>query len=297
MDQTAVGVQRRLLHHRRTGAARLFAGEHPGHDGTGTFTVHLDADLQEAFPLAPVKSQHPVARDFGDGLRVIIILGVDAVLLLGLGAGDPAESPVIPAQFGAAGRIVGDFLCDDIPGTGQGRLSVGDFLVEIVCGDCLGVQGGILFQDGVGQRLQSPGLGNAGPGLALGFIGTVEVLHLGQRFGLGQRRRQFRRHGPLLGDGGGDLLLALVQPPQVLQAVAQIAQHLVVHRAGGLLAVAGNEGNRVALVDQVDGPLHVLDAQVQFCGQLFSMIRHSVSSFFFDTKPPDTLRRPPARPG
>ena len=235
--------------------------------------------------------------NLGQGFGVVVILGIDAVLILGFDAGNATESTVIPAQFGAAGGIVRNRLGDDVLCTGQSGGHIGHFLVEVVSGNRLGIQGSVLLQNGVGQRLQPPRLGNAGAGLALGLIGAVEILHFGQCFGLGQRGGQLRGHGSLLGDGGGDLLLALVQSPQVFQTVPQVAQHLVVHRAGGLLAVTGNERDGVALVDQVDGPLHILDTQIQFGGQLFSMIRHSVSSFSYDTKPEDIPHRSPPRPG
>ena len=141
------------------------------------------------------------------------------------------------------------------------------------------VKSGVLTQNRVRQRLQPARLGNARAGLALGLVGAVDVLDLRQRFGILQRGGQLGGHNALLGDGACDLGLALVQTAQIFQAVAQVAQHLVVHRAGGFLAVAGDKRDGVALVDQINGAPHVFEVQVQFGGKLFGMGLHRVGSF------------------
>ena len=297
MNQPAVGIQSSGFHQQRTGTAGLFAGKHPGRNGSGPLTVHLNGNFQIAFPLAAVQRQHTMPRNFGKRLGIVVILGIDTVLILGLGAGDPPKGPVIPAQFGTASRIVGHCLGQNILGAGQCRGHIGHFFIQILRSGSLGIKGRILFQDGVGQRLQTTGFGNAGPGLALGFIGAVDILHLSQSLGFFQRGGQFRSHGSLLGNGGSHFLLALIQPAQVFQPVAQVTEHLVIHGTSGFLTVAGNERDGVSLVDQINGSLHIFDTQVQFGSQLFSMILHSVSSFSYDTITTDTPHRQPPRPG
>ena len=274
MDETGVGVLRGGLHQQGAGPAGLFAGEHPRHDAGGTVGVHLDGHLQKAFPLAPVQRKDAVAGDFVQRLGVVVILGVDAVPLLGLLAGDAAKGLVVPAQLRPAGGIVGNALRDDVLRASQRGGGIGDLLIEIVQRGGGRVKIRFLGQNRLRQRLQAPRAGNAGAGLALGLVGTVQVLHLSQRFGGGDGGGQFGSHGVLLGDGFGDLLLALVKAPQILQTVAQIAQHLIVHGAGGLLAVAGDERDGVARVDEVDGALYVFDIEVQLSRELFGMVLH-----------------------
>jgi len=133
----------------------------------------------------------------------------------------------------------------------------------------------------IGQRLQAASAGDAGAGLALGLIRTIDILHLGQCFGTSQSGLQFRRHGVLRFNGAGHFFFTLIQSAQVFQAVAQVAQHLVIHRAGSFFAVAGNKWDGVPGIDQVNGTLYVFQAQVQFLRQLFGMIRHLCSHFLF----------------
>ena len=214
-------------------------------------------------------------------LGVVVILSVDAVLILGLDTGDAAEGAVVAAQFSAAGGIVRNSLGDDVLGTGQRSGGIGDFLVDIVRRCSVGVKGSVLLEQRIGQGLQPASLGDAGAGLALGLVGAVKVLDLGQRLGLGEGGSQFGGHGALLGDGGSDLLLALIQAAQIFQTVTQVTQHLVVHRAGDLLAVAGDKRDSIALVDQVDRPLDIFSRKIQFGSKLLCIIRHGILTFNF----------------
>ena len=194
--------------------------------------------------------------------RKIIVLGVNAVLLLGGLALHQAEGPVELAQLGPQGRVVAHLLGQDIPRARQGGLGVRHFLGYVLFGLRPHVQPGVLGQQRLGQGLQPPGFGHAGPGLALWLIGAVKVLHLGQGFGRRQRPFQLFGHGALLGDDRRHLALALFQPPQVVQPLGQGAQHLVVHGVGRFLAVAGDKGDGVALVDQRDGRRRILFGHV-----------------------------------
>ena len=78
-------------------------------------------------------------------LGVVVVLGVDAVLVLGLGAGDTAKRAVVAAQLGAAGGIIGDRLGNNILCPGQRRGSIWDLVVEVVRGGLLGVKCGCLL--------------------------------------------------------------------------------------------------------------------------------------------------------
>ena len=68
---------------------------------------------------------------------------------------------------------------------------------------------------------------------------------------------------PLFLQRGGDLAPALVQAAQVLQALVNLAQQLVVQRPGLLLAVAGDKGNGVAVVNQAQYVFALLGFQVK----------------------------------
>ena len=198
-----------------------------------------------------------MAGDLVQRLGVVVVLGVDAVLVLGLGAGDTAKRAVVAAQLGAAGGIIGDRLGNNILCPGQRRGGIGDLVVEVVRGGPLGVKCGVLAEDGRGQRLQTARLGDAGAGLALGLIRAVDVLDLGEGFRLGQCGGQLGRHRALLGDGGCDLILALIEAAEVFETVPEVTQDLVIHRACGFLTVAGDKRDRIALVDQFNRALHV----------------------------------------
>ena len=259
MNEAAVGVAGGGIHKLGAFAAGLFAGEHPADDARGTLGVDLNRDLQKALALAAVQCQHAVAGDLVQRLGVVVVLGVDAVLVLGLGAGDTAKRAVVAAQLGAAGGIIGDRLGNNILCPGQRRGGIGDLVVEVVRGGLLGVKCGVLAEDGRGQRLQTARLGDAGAGLALGLIRAVDVLDLGEGFRLGQCGGQLGRHRALLGDGGRDLILALIEAAEVFEAIPEVTQDLVIHRARGFLTVAGDKRDRIALVDQFNRALHVFD--------------------------------------
>ena len=145
MDQAAVGIQCRGFHNGSAGATGLFAGEHPGHNAPGALGFHGNAHLQKAFPLAAVQGQNTVARDFGDRLGIIIILGVYAVFVLSFYAFDHAERMVVAAQLGAAVSVIADGFGNDILCPGQSGCCIGDFLVQVVVGGCLRVKVSILL--------------------------------------------------------------------------------------------------------------------------------------------------------
>ncbi len=147
--------------------------------------------------------------------------------------------------------VIADGFGNDILCPGQSSCCIGDFLVQVVVGGCLRVKVSILLQGSIGQRLQAASAGDAGAGLALGLIRTIDILHLGQCFGTSQSGLQFWRHGVLRFNGAGHFFFTLIQSAQVFQAVAQVAQHLVIHRAGSFFAVSGNKWDGVPGIDQV----------------------------------------------
>ena len=170
----------------------------------------------------------------------------------------------------ADGRVVGDPLRRDVVGAREG---VGHGLhplvgVEVVPGG--GLRGRAvppLVEQQPGQGLQPLLPGHRGPGAALLLIRAVEVLHLRQGGGPVDGGGQLVGELALLLNGFFHRLPALRQPPQILEPVGQGADQLVVHGAVEFLAVAGDKGDGVALVQEGDDVLYVLLRAVQLPGQ------------------------------
>ena len=59
----------------------------------------------------------------------------------------------------------------------------------------------------------------------------------------------------------------------------KISQNLVVKRTRRLLAVTGNKGNGISLVDQLHGSFHLPALHLKFPGQCLNNV-HDVVSFF-----------------
>ena len=110
----------------------------------------------------------------------------------------------------------------------------------------------ILTEKQFRQWLEPLLLGDGGTGAAFLFIRTVEVFELGKGPCLSDGGSQFFRELALLLDGAEDGLAALLQIAKVLQTRLQRTQDCVVHCTVQLLAIAGDEGDGVALVQKPD---------------------------------------------
>ena len=276
-DQAVVGVLRRGLDKFHGGAA---GDDHVPPDGLeGPVPVQLHMDLQKALLLPPVDGQDLVALESGEGLGEVVVQPVDGVLLhrrLG------AELP-LPLQQGteglAEGGVVADGLGDDVGGAGKGvlRRLHALFAVHVFCRLCQrGRAVRPLGEQHLRQGRKTLFPGNGGPGAALLLVGAVQVLHLRQRPGGVDGERQLFRQLALLLDGLLHRLPALRQVPQVLEPLLQIPQGGVVHGAVELLAVPGDEGDGVALVQKVHHVFHVAGVFVQFRCQLLDDVLHGV---------------------
>ncbi len=129
-----------------------------------------------------------------------------------------------------------------------------------------------LLKDQIGQPLQPLLAGHVRARAPLGLVGAVEVLELGQGAGGQQPLPQLGRHLSLLLDAGHDRLAAILQRAQSVQQLLQPAQLLLVEHARLLLPVAGDEGERVPLVEERDGGLGLLQADIQFSGDTLGVV-------------------------
>ena len=113
---------------------------------------------------------------------------------------------------------------------------------------------------------------DTGSRAALGAVGLVEVFELGARVGAEKPLAQLGRELALLLDRGEDRGAALFERAQTLPLGVDLAQLLFVQPAGALLAVARDERDRVARVQQLDRRRHVGQAQPELpgdaCGQI-----------------------------
>ena len=213
-----------------------------------------------------------MSRQLGEGLLKVVVQPVDGVLLPG---GQPPQPPLTAQQLPqglADGGVIRQKLRHDVVGSLQG---VGGRLHPLLRVDeALRRLHGVgavppLGQQQLRQRRQPFFTGHGGTGAALLLIGAVQILHLRQRPGVVNGLRQLRRQLLLSLDGGLYLLPPLFQIPKIVQPVLQLSQGGVVHAAVKLLPVAGDEGNGVALIQQVDDVLHMDRRGSQLLSQKF----------------------------
>ena len=89
------------------------------------------------------------------------------------------------------------------------------------------------------------------------LVRAVEVFDLGERFGAVDGGGKFIGELALLIDGLFYGLAAIFKTAEVLEPLFERAQRRVVHRAVELLAVAGDKGDGVALVEQMHDVFNV----------------------------------------
>src|SRR5690349_6895557 len=120
----------------------------------------------------------------------------------------------------------------------------------------------------IGERLEARLLGDLRLGAALRLERQIDVLEPALAVGGADRRRERVVELSLLADrfeNGGAPVLELAQ---IAQAFFERAQLRVVERAGRLLAVAGDERNRRAAVEQLHGGADLLGAHAELAGDL-----------------------------
>ena len=184
------------------------------------------------------------------------------------------------AQALAQRRVVGDALGDDVARAGKGLFGRGDtlFLVYILCRlpERLGTVA-LLGKEQLCERLEPLFLRDRRAGAALGLVGAVEILKLGERRGVFDGGGELLRQLALLADRGEDGLAPLLQAAQVLQSGLERAQDRIVHRAVHFLAVARDEGDRVALVEQAHDVFDIFFLLSQLAGEKRGDLIHGLS--------------------
>ena len=214
VDQPVIGILAGCLDEFHGGGAGLHHSA--AHQRQRRVTVQQHGDREDALLLAPVDGQNLVSRQLGQRLVEVIVQAVDAVLIRG---GQAAEV-ALPRQQAPQGladiRVIGKHLGHDVVGALQGirhRLRA-LFRVDIVLRRQFRRRTiFLLSQQQQRQRLQPLLPRRRGAGAALLLIGTVEVLHLRQRFGTVDGGGQLLRQLPLLLDGLFHRLPALGQIP------------------------------------------------------------------------------------
>ena len=177
-------------------------------------------------------------------------------------------------------RILGEFFHEDLAGTVEDGLGVGEtgIGIEVAFRFCFRCQFGVV-QQRQRQRLDACFAGNLRLGAPFLFVGQVEVFQTLLGFGVFDFLAQFRRQFALFLDAGEHRRAPLFQFTQIAQTLGQGTQLRVIELAGGFLAVAGNERHAGAFVEKIDGGLDLRRTHVEFEGNaMFDGCEHGRGS-------------------
>ena len=208
-----------------------------------------------------------MSRRFLHRLLIIVIHFINTLCLFILG-GTGEQSflhgniPDVNAVIG----LIGDHLGNNIPGSLQSLSGILYFLLFI------NIFGGLLFQRMLRllfqqifrQAFQPFFSRHTGPGLPFGPVGTVKVFHHHEGFCRQNFFLQFIRKLSLLLNASDHLFFLFFQIAQIIQSFVKGSQNLIVQGACGLLAVTGDKGNGISLVDQFHSGLHLPFFHLEF---------------------------------
>ncbi len=240
--------------------------------------VDLEPHLELALALAAVDRQHAMRLERRQGLAIVPVHLVSALLLLCLVAhaldGQEAVAQVQLLDRGAVLRVLGDALGDDVHGALDGLLGarhrqlglLGVLLDE--GGRRRADLGGRPARQDIGQGLQALLLGDHAAGLLLALIGRVDVLDLREGGALADVAVELLAQLPLGEDGLDDLDAPGLQVGKALVQVYHVSDLDLVQLARALLSVAADEGHRTALRGQLHdgGGLARADGQLRGYG-------------------------------
>ena len=195
-------------------------------------------------------------RRHGSGalLKLEVVPVLRALLLLapGAGAGQHGLAGEEPPRLLAGVRVLADALGQDVHGAGQGLLGAGNASVPVheSLGGSGRVHGVVLRHQEVRQGGQALLGGDGGAGAALGAPRQVDVLQGGHRRGGRDGSPQLIRQKVALGQRVQDGGAALVQLRHPRGAVPDCGDDGLVQRSRRLLAVARDEGDGAAVVEE-----------------------------------------------
>ena len=243
--------------------------------------VDVDRDLQHAFVGSAAHGQKPVRRDAAQRRRGVEIVGIFGSFGL-LALHDLRVHDALAGE-GAAQAVAGLFVLrdafgDDVARPGEGVFG-GRYFGRDVTPGLLCRVAGPLCHDEVGERFQPPFAGHGGAGAAFGLVGQVEVLQLHRVPALLDAPAELRSQFPLLFDGREYGLAAGFEFGEAFQLLLDGAHLHFVERAGRLLAVAADEGDRRTVAQQAHGALHLRQGDSESSGDdLFDHVRKSLDA-------------------
>ena len=222
---------------------------------------------QDALLFAAQHGQNAVRRGFRQQFLSFIVDTVFLVLVNLVGnqtGGDAAVAQECLAQAVAQSGVLADEFRDDVARPGQSFFGRRHALLLADEAGGLALQIELpLRQQNFGQRLQTFLHRHRSAGLAFGAVRQIQILQDAHRVGLLYLLAQFRGQFALFGDGIQDGGAAFVQIQPLGIQVFDIADLHLIQRTGGLLAVAGDERNRRAGLQQVQRVPHLLLGKVQ----------------------------------
>ena len=225
----------------------------------------LDPHPQKLGPLAAIDRQESVCRDAVDPLAVVEVVAEVLLVLrqsladrlhpLASQAAGPLENASQPLpQIDSGTKVVGD----DVPyaeqhigggwNFGVGGNEVGRPRVEIG-------SRGLGSKNFPGQRLEPPLSGDLREREPPWLVGQIEILELLEALRRGDLLLQACGQPALPLDRPQNSLLAVEQLPGPGDALLHSPHGFLVEAAGPIPPVAGDEGNRVARIEQLDGGL------------------------------------------
>ncbi len=129
--------------------------------------------------------------------------------------------------------------------------------------------------------------GDGGFGAALRFVGEIEIFELGLLEGGEDLGFQFGGQFALFLDGGEDGLATVFEVAEILEFLLDVADLDFVEIAGDFFAIAGNEGDSRAFVEEGDDGGHSFEGN----GQQFGNVKENGGreSFEFSHGPVELL--------
>ena len=174
-------------------------------------------------------------------------------------------------QFVSQRVVFREDLCDQMPGSLEHFRDGGQTFFGV---DEFGSSGGKIGSrrlgghDFVGQRFQAAVAGLSGQGLLLGLERQIQIFQSPQGIGRLDASDQLVRRSALRFQRLENPLFAVGQRPQPSDRLLDTSNLLLVESTGLILPIARDEGNRIAVVQQLDCNLHSVQGQSDFSRHL-----------------------------